>query len=370
MTNSTINININDINDINIESFTELLKPNYLLQKLPSNDKIDYIVFRTREIINNILEYKDKRLLFIVGPCSIHNIEEAIEYGIKLKELSSKIDDKIIIVMRVYFEKPRTTIGWKGFINDPDLNNTYDINKGLYYARKLLLELNKMGMPCAYEILDTITPQYIIDLISWGAVGARTTESQIHRQLVSGLSMPIGFKNGTDGNIDICTDAIISAKYPHCFMGINKEGLATICHTKGNKQCHIILRGGKDSPNYSSEHIKKTEEKMIKQQLEPMIMVDCSHGNSCKQFEKQPEVFNNVMDQYLYNYKRNNENSIMGVMIESNLNEGNQKLDLDDPDSPFNLKKGVSITDSCLNFETTEKIIMDFYHKLKNIKKN
>ena len=362
-------MNTSSIHDLNIGSFTELITPNKLLQNLQTNSKIDYTVFRTREIIADIISNKDKRLLFIVGPCSIHNIEEAIEYGHKLKDLSSKIDDKIIIVMRVYFEKPRTTIGWKGLINDPYLNNTFDINKGLYYARKLLLDLNKIGMPCAYEILDTITPQYIIDLISWGAIGARTTESQIHRQLVSGLSTPIGFKNGTDGNLDICADAIISAKYPHCFMGINKKGLATICHTKGNTQCHIILRGGKDSPNYSSEHIKNTEEKLNEKNLDLRIMVDCSHGNSRKQFEKQPDVFKDVMGQYISNYRENKDSSIMGVMIESNINEGSQKLDMSDPDASLNLKKGVSITDGCLNFKTTEKIIMDFYNKLKTTKK-
>lgn len=346
-----------NLNDINIRGFTQLIKPNMLHSQLPLNSKSEYLVFRTREIISGILNKNDKRLLFIVGPCSIHNIDEAYEYGIKLKELSLKVENKILIVMRVYFEKPRTTIGWKGLINDPDLDNTFNINNGLYMARKLLLDLNNIGLPCGCEILDTITPQYICDLISWGAIGARTTESQVHRQLVSGLSMPIGFKNGTNGNINICYDAIESSRFPHCFMGINNGGEVSICHTHGNKSTHIILRGGNDGPNYDKDKIDRIENNEQFKKLDIKIMVDCSHGNSCKIFRNQSEVFKNVTKQI----KKQKKNTIIGVMLESNLNEGNQKLDIE---NIHNLEKGVSITDGCINFETTEKIIMDFYNSL------
>jgi 3-deoxy-7-phosphoheptulonate synthase len=345
------------LNNINIRAFTQLIKPNILQSQLPLNSKSKYHVFRTREIIADILNNNDKRLLFIVGPCSIHNIDEAYEYGKKLKELSLKVEDKILIVMRVYFEKPRTTIGWKGLINDPDLDNTFNINNGLYMARKLLLDLNNIGLPCGCEILDTITPQYICDLISWGAIGARTTESQVHRQLVSGLSMPVGFKNGTNGNVKICYDAIKSSKYPHCFIGINNNGEVGICHTNGNKCAHIILRGGNNGPNYDKDNIDRIENDENYKKLETKIMIDCSHGNSCKNFRNQPEVFKNVTEQI----KNQKNNTIIGLMLESNLNEGNQKLDIENIN---NLEKGVSITDGCINFETTEKLIIDFYNSL------
>ena len=257
--------------------------------------------------------------------------------------------------MRVYFEKPRSTTGWKGFINDPNLNNTCDINNGLYKARELLIFLNSINIPCAYEILDTLTPQYIGDLISWGAIGARTTESQVHRQLVSGLSIPVGFKNGTSGNIDICIDAIISAKYQHSFMGITEQGTAAIFHTNGNKNTHIVLRGGSE-PNYEKKYIENVEKVMKQRDINTRILVDCSHGNSQKDHRKQPQILYDLIKQI-----KNGNTSIMGVMIESNLNEGNQKLDFNKPEL---LKKGVSITDSCIDFETTEKIILTNYNKL------
>lgn len=354
-----------NINNINIESFTDLKSPEEVKKIIQIIPKEEYFVFKSREVIENILDGKDKRLLFIVGPCSIHNIDEAVEYGRKLKTLSKKVERKILIVMRVYFEKPRTTIGWKGLINDPELNNTFNINKGLIQARKLLLELNSIGVPCAYEILDTITPQYICDLISWGAIGARTTECQVHRQLVSGLSMPIGFKNGTNGDTNICFDAITSASYPHCFMGINEKGNASICQTKGNRYCHIVLRGGRNGPNFSSEHIRKINESMETKKINTKIMVDCSHGNSRKDYRNQQNVFENVINQYLEKetQKGNEKNSIIGVMIESNLYEGKQNIDFT---SPEKLEKGVSITDSCISFETTEKIILDCYNRLIN----
>ena len=352
----TEKLDFDEIKNTRIDCFESIVRPDELLDKLPITSKIQNLVIKTREDISNILKNTDERLLFIVGPCSIHNVEEAKEYAEKLKELSDKVSDKILIVMRVYFEKPRTTVGWKGLINDPDLDGTFNVNKGLILARELLLYINKIGLPCGYEILDTITPQYICDLISWGAIGARTTESQVHRQLVSGLSMPVGFKNGTGGTITLASDAIMSAKYPHCFMGITDQGEPAICKTKGNTDCHIILRGGTDGPNYYKENITSTEELLEKSGTKAKIMIDCSHGNSQKIHTNQPKVLDNVISQKLEGNK-----SIFGVMIESNLNEGNQKLL---PEVP--LKRGISITDACINFETTESIILNTYNKLKN----
>jgi len=253
--------------------------------------------------------------------------------------------------MRVYFEKPRTTIGWKGLINDPYLDNSFKVNDGLFKARKLLLELNKIGMPCGYEVLDPITPQYITDLISWGAIGARTTESQVHRQLVSGLSMPVGFKNGTGGSIKIARDAILSAKFPHCFMGIGENGAAAICRTKGNNNCHLILRGGSRGPNYTSEYLDESEKLLKENSLSNAIMVDCSHGNSLKNHKNQERVLKYVINE------TKNRDSIMGVMIESNINEGKQKLGKE-------LLYGVSITDSCLSFSETSRIIKNGFLNL------
>jgi len=348
------NKSVNFINNKRIEYFKPLILPNKLKEQLPLNKELQNLIINTRTHIENILSNQDKRMLFIVGPCSIHNVNEAKIYGTKLVELAKHVKDKILIVMRVYFEKPRTTIGWKGLINDPCLNNTFEVNKGMYMARKLLLDLNTLGMPCGYEILDTITPQYISDLISWGAIGARTSESQIHRQIVSGLSMPVGFKNGTSGAIDVAVNAVISATFPHCFMGINDNGQPSICKTLGNKHCHIILRGGVDGPNYTIPFITKTETFIKNSSINCKILVDCSHGNSSKIHTNQPIVLENIIDQ-----KLNGNESIIGVMIESNINAGSQCLH-----DTNNLKFGISITDSCLDFETTRNIILKAYNKL------
>ena len=341
------------IEDNNLDYYEELIKPNILKNKLPITDKIENLVKDTRNQIENILLGKDSRKLFIVGPCSIHNIEEAKSYGRLLKELADFVKDKILIVMRVYFEKPRTTVGWKGLINDPNLDNSFDVNKGLHLARELLLYLNSIDLPCGYEILDTITPQYISDLISWGAIGARTSESQVHRQMVSGLSMPVGFKNGTSGDVKIATDAITSAAFPHCFMGITNKGEPAICKTLGNKYCHVILRGGA-KPNFTSKNVKNTEKLISLHKSNPKIMIDCSHGNSGKDHRRQPYVLNDILKQI-----NNGSNSIFGVMLESNINEGKQKLS-----KSKQLKAGISITDSCLSFEQTDIIVKDFYGKL------
>jgi 3-deoxy-7-phosphoheptulonate synthase len=335
----------------NIDSFLKLEPPSYFLKTLKITKDIEDLILRTRGEIEDIINKKSKKLLFIVGPCSIHDSDAALEYGRKLKELSDEVSEKILIVMRVYFEKPRTTIGWKGLINDPYLDNSFKVNDGLFKARKLLLELNKIGMPCGYEVLDPITPQYITDLISWGAIGARTTESQVHRQLVSGLSMPVGFKNGTGGSIKIARDAILSAKFPHCFMGIGENGAAAICRTKGNNNCHLILRGGSRGPNYTSEYLDESEKLLKENSLSNAIMVDCSHGNSLKNHKNQERVLKYVINE------TKNRDSIMGVMIESNINEGKQKLGKE-------LLYGVSITDSCLSFSETSRIIKNGFLNL------
>jgi len=334
-------------NDINLNSIQSLIPPSTLKTQLPLPSTIRTFVDHTRNEIKNILEKKDPRLLCIIGPCSIHNIEEAYEYGKALKEIANKVKDSMLIVMRVYFEKPRTTIGWKGLINDPYLDGSCDVNHGLFLARKLLIELNKIGVPCGYEILDTITPQYISDLISWGAIGARTTESQVHRQLISGMSMPVGFKNGTRGDIKMAADAVISAAYPHCFMGITEHGNAAICTTKGNKDCHIILRGGKEGPNYFPTDIARAEKVLDTSKLCPAIMVDCSHGNSGKDFRRQQRVMVNIINQAKEN------SNIIGIMMESNINEGSQPLI-----ENIKLKYGISITDSCINIENTETYLL------------
>ena len=344
------------ISNININSIDKLITPNYLKKKIPCDEVVEKLVINTRNQINDILYGKDNRKILIVGPCSIHNVEEAKEYGLMLLDLANKVKDKFLIIMRVYFEKPRTTIGWKGLINDPNLNNTYDVNSGLELARELLYYLNSIGLPCGCEFLDPITPHYISDLISWGAIGARTTESQVHRQLASGLSMPIGFKNGTDGNIDICVDAINSVKNSHCFMGINDDGNACIIKTNGNYYCHTILRGGKKEPNYRSYSIDDAKKILEFKNLVPRIMVDCSHGNSNKDYRNQPFVFQNVISQI-----KKGETSIIGLMLESNINQGKQDLSYLGKDK---LKKGISITDSCINIETTNQIILDAYYIL------
>lgn len=350
-----------EINNNNIKKCNELITPKNLKDTMPIDENTKQFVLNTRDIISKILQKRDKRKLFIVGPCSIHNTDEAKDYAHQLKEIADKVNDKILIVMRVYFEKPRTTIGWKGLINDPDLNQTYDVNKGIKKARELLLYINKLGLPCGCEILDTITPQYICDLMSWGAIGARTTESQVHRQLVSGLSMPMGFKNGTGGTIKMAADAIVSARCSHCFMGVTDEGAPAIYETHGNQDCHIILRGGVNGPNYDSVNIKNTAEILTKvnPDVRPSIMVDCSHDNSRKIHNNQEVVLADVMTQL-----RDlpvSKDAIIGVMLESNLNQGRQNL------TQYNynfLLPGVSITDGCINIEKTEKIILEAYHTL------
>lgn len=338
--------NQDNINDINIKEIKPLISPLLLLEELPISINAYNNVILNRKKIKDVLDKKDDRLIVIVGPCSIHDTQAAKDYALLLKQISDELSDYLIIIMRTYFEKPRTKIGWKGLINDPDLNNTFNINKGLKIARKLLIDINEIGIPTAIEFLDTISPQYFSDLITWGAIGARTTESQLHRELVSGLSMPIGFKNSTDGNIKVAIDAMETSRYSHKFLGTNKYGISSIIKTSGNKYSHIILRGSNISPNYYQNDIDNSYIEINSRQLLSNIIIDCSHGNSYKKSENQIHVIN-----YLTNLIAKGYTKISGVMIESNLKEGNQKLDIN------NLEYGKSITDECINWNDTVIIL-------------
>ncbi|KJF95321.1 3-deoxy-7-phosphoheptulonate synthase [Photobacterium angustum] len=332
--------------DVRISEIKELLPPVAILEKFSASETASETVYQARNAIHNILNDEDDRLLVIVGPCSIHDTDAAVEYGKKLKTLRDELNADLEIVMRVYFEKPRTTVGWKGLINDPYMDNSFQLNDGLRIGRKLLLDLTESGLPTAGEFLDMITPQYMGDLISWGAIGARTTESQVHRELASGLSCPVGFKNGTDGNIKIATDAVGSASAPHHFLSVTKYGHSAIVSTAGNEDCHIILRGGKE-PNYSAEHVKAVTDQLEAAGHRSKVMIDFSHANSLKKFERQPLVSQDVGEQIASGNK-----SIFGVMIESHLVEGRQDI-VDGVEPTY----GQSITDACIGWEDTEKVL-------------
>jgi len=329
--------------NIRISGMEELIPPCDLIKEQPISAFSSQLVYETRKRISEIISRESKRLAVVVGPCSIHDPKAAIEYASKLLEESEQYKDNLEIVMRVYFEKPRTTVGWKGLINDPDLNNSFNINKGLAISRQLLRDLNDLGMSAGTEFLDVITPQYIADLVSWGAIGARTTESQIHRELTSGLSCPVGFKNSTQGGVQVAVDAIKSAQNSHIFLSVTKEGRSAVFSSSGNEDCHIILRGGKN-PNYDSKNINMTADLLTQSGLKESIMVDMSHGNSKKMHKNQIEVCNDICNQI-----SSGENRILGVMIESNLEEGNQKI----TDSK-KLIYGKSITDACIGWEDTK----------------
>lgn len=343
-------------NNLKIKSITPIIAPTDLRQVFPLNEGGSQFITSSREQIKNILNGKDSRLMVVVGPCSIHDPKGAIDYAERLASLAEELRDQIFIIMRVYFEKPRTTVGWKGLINDPDMDGSHKISKGLGIARNLLCKMTELKLPVANEMLDPITPEYLADMICWGAIGARTTESQTHRELASGLSFPIGFKNGTDGNMQIAIDAMIAALHPHSFLGINREGLTSIVQTNGNPDVHIVLRGSGRKPNYHPEDIIKTEQMLNKAGLLPTIMVDCSHGNSEKNHEKQPAVLDAVIGQI-----ESGNSSISGIMIESYLEGGNQSMSVD----TTKLKYGVSITDKCIDWPTTERILRDAYARLK-----
>jgi len=340
-----------ETDDERIKNITVLPPPEHLIRFFPiKGSSVESLIQKTRKKIRDILNGKDDRLLIIIGPCSIHDPSAAIEYASRLLEQRKKYAGELEIVMRVYFEKPRTTVGWKGLINDPYLDESYRIDEGLRVARHLLMEINRLGMPAGSEFLDVISPQYIGDLISWGAIGARTTESQIHRELASGLSAPIGFKNGTDGNIKIATDAIQSASKGHHFLSVHKNGQVAIVETKGNADCHVILRGGK-APNYDEESVNKACAELEAAKLNPSLMVDCSHANSSKQHERQIEVAKDIATQLAKGSKK-----IFGVMVESHLHAGTQKF-TPGKDDPKNLKYGMSITDACINWDDSLEVL-------------
>ena len=342
------------LDNVNIDNQEILITPEELKRQLPATEEVKRGISQNREIVRSIIDGTDKRVLLVVGPCSIHNPREAIDYAERLKALSESVNDKLFIVMRAYFEKPRSTVGWKGLINDPHLDDSFKIAEGLAMARKLLLEISKLGLPLANEALDPITPQYLQELFSWTAIGARTSESQTHREMASGLSCPVGFKNGTDGSLDVALNALQSVKSPHRFLGISPDGKVSIVTTKGNAHAHVVLRGGTNGPNYYPENIAVCEEELESIGATQAIMVDCSHANSNKDHTKQGSVLEAVAEQISVGNK-----SIRGVMLESNLKPGNQKVD-----SSQELQYGVSITDACIGWEETERLLKDFHKAL------
>ncbi len=334
-----------EVHNVNVTSQDVLITPAKLKTALPMSEDVQRTLAGSREVIKNILDRKDHRIFVVVGPCSIHDPKGALDYACRLKALADELSDTLYIVMRVYFEKPRTTVGWKGLVNDPYLDDSFKIEEGLHLGRRLLLDILEMGLPTSTEALDPISPQYLQDLISWTAIGARTTESQTHREMASGLSSPVGFKNGTDGGLTVATNALNSVARPHRFLGINSQGQVAVFTTRGNAYGHIVLRGGSQGPNYDSVHIKLCEDALQKAGVANNIMVDCSHANSSKQPELQPLVVDNVANQIL-----EGNDSIVGLMIESNLKAGKQAI----PANLSELEYGVSVTDGCIDWDTTE----------------
>jgi 3-deoxy-7-phosphoheptulonate synthase len=339
-------------NNLRVRSVRPLISPAILYEEIPITEATEALVNQTRHAIRRIIAGEDDRLVVVVGPCSIHDPKAALEYATRLKGVAARLAGDLQIVMRVYFEKPRTTVGWKGLINDPHLNESFDINTGLRAARRLLLQINELGVPCGTELLDPISPQYISGLLSWGAIGARTTESQVHRELASGLSMPIGFKNGTDGTIKIAVDAVLSSARPHHFLGVTEQGVAGIVSTSGNQECHVILRGGATGPNYDAESVQSTAAALERAGLRRGLMVDCSHGNSNKDFRRQPLVSAALAEQI-----KTGQNALIGVMLESHLVEGNQEIV-----AGRQLTFGQSVTDGCLGWDATVPVLEQLAH--------
>jgi len=334
--------------DLHVKEIVPLLSPRALKALTPVSEAINATVAEARQRIIRILRQEDPRLLMVIGPCSIHDEKSALEYAARLSQLQKEFADKMEIVMRVYFEKPRTTIGWKGLINDPHMDGSQDIEAGLKIARKLLLEIVGLGLPAATEFLDPVVPQYIADLITWAAIGARTTESQTHREMASGLSMPVGLKNATDGSLQVAIDAMGATRHAHSFLGMNEDGVTSIVRTNGNPDAHVVLRGGRAMTNYDAASIQAAETKLAAEKLPPVLMVDCSHANSEKKFAKQEEVWRSVIEQRVGGTK-----SLIGLMVESHLHEGNQPI----PKKLSELRYGVSITDSCIGWEATERML-------------
>jgi 3-deoxy-7-phosphoheptulonate synthase len=339
-------LNKPNTDDLRIKEIKELAPPSHVFREFPVSPEAAQTTYGARQAVHRILHGADDRLIVVIGPCSIHDVDQAVEYAKRLQAEVARFEQDLLILMRVYFEKPRTTVGWKGLINDPRMDNSFRINEGLRLARGLLLAINEMGMPCATEFLDTITPQYTADLIAWGAIGARTTESQVHRELASGLSCPVGFKNGTDGNVRIAIDAIRAAQSPHHFLSVTKGGHSAIVSTTGNEDCHVILRGGK-TPNYDAEHVDAAAKEIASAALAARLMIDLSHANSNKEFKRQIEVAKDVAGQLAAGDER-----IMGVMVESHLNEGRQNIV---PGKP--LEYGVSVTDACIGWEDSVAVL-------------
>ena len=346
------------IDDLNIASNVTLITPEQLKKKIPLSDKAQQTVSHGRQVVRDILDGKDHRLFIVIGPCSIHDLKAAHEYADRLKALADEVSDTLFLIMRVYFEKPRTTVGWKGLINDPYLDDSFKIEDGLHIGRQLLLDLAEKGLPTATEALDPISPQYLQDLISWSAIGARTTESQTHREMASGLSSAVGFKNGTDGGLTVAINALQSVSSPHRFLGINQKGGVSIVTTKGNHYGHVVLRGGNGKPNYDSVSVAVCEQELKKAKISTNIMIDCSHANSNKDPALQPLVLDNITNQIV-----DGNQSISSLMIESHLGWGNQSICED----LSQLKYGVSITDACIDWDTTEKSIRSMHAKLKDV---
>ncbi len=346
------------LNDLNIEANEPLITPEQLKQEIPLSDLAADTVAHGRQVIRDILDGKDHRLFVVIGPCSIHDIKAAHEYAERLKALAAQVSDSLYLVMRVYFEKPRTTVGWKGLINDPYLDDSFKIQDGLHIGRQLLLDLAEKGLPTATEALDPISPQYLQDLISWSAIGARTTESQTHREMASGLSSAVGFKNGTDGSLTVAINALQSVSSPHRFLGIDQRGQVSVVMTKGNAYGHVVLRGGNGKPNYDSVSVTLCEQALVKAKVKPNIMVDCSHANSNKDAALQPLVMDNVANQIV-----EGNTSIVGLMVESHLGFGNQPI----PADLSQLEYGVSVTDACIDWAMTEESILDMHRKLKDV---
>ena len=344
------------IHDLNIQSIEPLPTPVEFIEKFPITPQIAQLVSDGREEIAGILRGEGDRLLVIAGPCSIHDVESGLEYATRLKKLADAVQDRILVVMRVYFEKPRTTVGWKGLIYDPHLNGSFDITTGLGMAREFLLRVSDLGLLSAIEFVDPITPQYIADLISWAAIGARTAESQTHRQMASGLSMPVGLKNGTGGSVQLAVDGVVAAQAKQAFLGVDANGKASTVVTKGNPDCHIVLRGGSRGPNYDADSVADAVDRLQRAGVSTQLVVDCSHANCGRDYTKERVAFFDVLDQRI-----SGNSNLVGVMLESHLNEGNQRLD---ESNPGNLSYGVSITDPCINWEETEELLTSAHQKL------
>jgi 3-deoxy-7-phosphoheptulonate synthase len=341
--------------DLNITEVVPLIPPGILRRQVPMTDSANRTVVVARESIKKILDHEDPRMLAVIGPCSIHDPKSAMEYATRLNQLRRELGDRLCIIMRVYFEKPRTTVGWKGFLYDPRLDGSEDLATGLQLARELLVKINDMGMPTATELLDPITPQYIADLISWAVIGARTTESQTHREMASGLSMPVGFKNGTGGILQVAIDAMTAARSPHSFIGVDADGRTAVIRTRGNPWGHIVLRGGHSKSNYDAESIAAAAGQLREAKFDPAIMVDCSHANSRKKYEHQEEIWDTVVRQRVAG-----NSAVIGLMVESNLNAGSQKI----PKDLRQLKYGVSVTDACVDWATTERMLRRAHSEL------